>query len=70
MRNIIMIRICVKEMHCIKNKLSKKNKMICVLYIFEEKRVKFDRKEAILLLLRLKCVQDVSSMSHNKLKII
>ena len=44
--------------------------MICVLYIFEEKRVKFDRKEAILLLLRLKCIQDVSSMSHNELKII
>ena len=44
--------------------------MICVLYIFEEKRVKFNRKEAILLLLRLKCIQDVSSISHNELKII
>ena len=43
--------------------------MICVLYNFEEKRVKFDRKEAILFLLRLKCIQDVSSMSHNELNI-
>ena len=43
--------------------------MICVLYNFEEKRVKFDRKEAILFLLRLKCIQYVSSMSHNELNI-